>query len=379
MEANMPSIVRMQRIFSWLIFIAGLFVSILGLGLLGAAPTPRPYQYFTEWVTIIAIGVFGFVPLAASLKALKNRRVAGFIYAGGALALVLYALWIWFSRIDGLRGVAVLVVPVAVLFAILSSFWLLTARRNWPSLIPPSACSWKRVTATVLVGIGMFLIIVAVSVRVSIPGGSAIDCGPSQPFASPKRPGNAVFIARAVVVRGWPAKLMNVEELPFGIVEKQFWGLPGWDKKIILITLPLHDGEVYFVDGRRMQGLLTQFLPVVEVVPCNRTRLLKDATVDLRVLHDGPPRNGVRIIGKVMHDRPWNEAPGVKVLITGPHGTTTTETDKEGIYDVMGLPAGPYTIIADAKPLRLGRNRCQIYADAGVKSGAIWGCELVIE
>ncbi|HZS26558.1 MAG TPA: hypothetical protein VFB76_04965 [Candidatus Angelobacter sp.] len=57
--------------------------------------------------------------------------------------------------------------------------------------------------------------------------------------------------------------MMNVGELPFDIVEKQFWGLPWWDKKVILIALPLHDGGIYFVDGTRMQGLLTQFLPVV--------------------------------------------------------------------------------------------------------------------
>jgi hypothetical protein len=171
----------------------------------------------------------------------------------------------------------------------------------------------------------------------------------------------------------------ELDELSFGVVEQQFWGLPAWDKRIILIAVPLHHGEVYFVDGRRMPGLLTQFLPVVEVSSCNRTRLLKDATVDLRVLHDGPPRDGVRIIGEVKRGRHWEKAAGVKVLISAPNGITTTETDKEGIYDVTGLPAGPYTIIADAKPLRPESSRCQTYADADLKSGAIWGCELVIE
>lgn len=375
----MPSTARIQKIFSWLVFIAGLFVSIFGLGELGARHKPRFDEYWTEWIITIAIGVFGFAPLAASLKGLKNRRVAGFIYAGGALALVFCALWIWFSRIDYLKVFAVLAIAVAVLFAALSSFWLLTARRNWPPLLLPAPCSWKRIMAMVLVGIGMFVIIVAVSVCVGIPGGSGIDCGPSQPFASPHRPGNAVFIARAVVVRGWPARLINVKELPFGIVEKQFWGLPWWDERIVLIALPLHEGEVYFVDGTRMQGLLTQFLPVVEVIHCNRTNLLKYATVDLRVLHDGPPRDGARIIGEVRRDRQWEKAVGVKVLISGPHGIIETETDKEGIYDVTGLPAGPYSIVADGKPRRLGRNRCQTHADADLKSGDIWGCELFIE
>lgn len=129
-----------------------------------------------------------------------------------------------------------------------------------------------------------------------------------------------------------------------------------------------------------MQGLLTQFLPVVKVIPCNRTNLLKYATVDLRVLHDGPPRDGVRIIGEVRRGRHWEKAAaGIRVLISGPNGMTTTETDKEGIYDVTGLPAGPYTIVADTKPLRPESNRCETYADAGLKSGAIWCCELAIK
>ncbi|HZS26559.1 MAG TPA: hypothetical protein VFB76_04970 [Candidatus Angelobacter sp.] len=108
--------------------------------------------------------------------------------------------------------------------------------------------------------------------------------------------------------------------------------------------------------------------------------MLKDAAVDLRVLHDGPPRDGVRIIGEVRRGRYWEKsAAGIRVLISGPHGITTTETDQKGIYDVTGLPAGSYTIIADAEPLRPGRNRCQTYADADLKSGDIWGCELVIK
>lgn len=375
----MPSTARIQKIFSWLVFIAGLSVSILGLGMLGARPTPGSNDSWTEWIITIAFAVFGFIPLAASLKAIRNRRVAGFIYAGGALALVFFALWIWFSRIYGLKAFTVLPVSIAVLFAILSSFWLLTARRNWPPLLLSWPCSWKRTTAMVVLGIGMLLMIIVVSVRVGIPRGWTIDCGPAHPFARPKRPGNAVFIAKVVLVRGWPATLMNVGEFRFGIVEEQFWGLPRWDKKIILIALPLQQGETYFIDGTRMQGLLTQFLPVVEVISCNRTNLLKYATVDLRALHDGPPRSGVRIIGEVKHGRQGEQAVGVKVLISGPHGITATKTDKEGIYDVTGLPAGPYTIIAEAKPLRFGGDRCQTYADFDLKSGDVWGCELVIE
>ncbi len=177
-------------------------------------------------------------------------------------------------------------------------------------------------------------------------------------------------------MEGWPALLMNVERLPFAIVQEQFWGLPFWDHKIVLVALPLQAEEPVFIDGTRMHGLLTQFLPVVEVIPCNRSRLLKDAKVDLRVLRDGPPRKGVRIIGRVLH-YDGKDAPSTRVAISGPGGTTEVMTDQDGIYDLSGMPPGQYAITANAKPKRVGRNRCAYREDA--KSGEVWGCSLQIE
>lgn len=125
-----------------------------------------------------------------------------------------------------------------------------------------------------------------------------------------------------------------------------------------------------------MHGLLTQFLPVVEITPCNRSRLLNDAKVDLRVLRDGPPHKGVRIIGQVMHYN-GKDAPSIQVAISGPAGIAEVMTDQDGIYDLSGMPPGHYTITANAKPIRVGRNRCESYEDVG--SGEVWGCTLQIE
>jgi hypothetical protein len=40
-------------------------------------------------------------------------------------------------------------------------------------------------------------------------------------------------------------------------------------------------------------------------------------------------------------------APGVKVQIQGPNGSTFTVSDDHAIYDVSGLPPGRYTITID--------------------------------
>jgi len=228
----------------------------------------------------------------------------------------------------------------------------------------------------------MFMLIAIGAVRLGIPGGYAIDCGESSPFARPKYSGHVVLVAKAVVIQGWPARLVDVQLLPFGVVQKHFWGLPWWDRKIVLLAGVVRNGETYFVDGSRMRGLLTQFLPVVEIGPCNRSRAVKYAAVDLRLLQDGPPNNGIRIIGQVTHrfnKGVSDEAPGIEVAITGPAGTTTVTSDQHGIYDLSGLPPGRYAIAANAETKRLGSNRCYLRADRDLEAGDVWGCSLLVD
>jgi hypothetical protein len=123
----------------------------------------------------------------------------------------------------------------------------------------------------------------------------------------------------------------------------------------ILTEGVFHDGDDYFVDGRRPKGLLTRFLPIVEMDICNRTGLLSDAGIPLRLLRSTFPRNDVRIIGRV--DR-WLETRqrqpyelqeyvlvrGAQAAITGPGGTIIATTDEGGIYSADGLPPGKYSV-----------------------------------
>ncbi len=139
-------------------------------------------------------------------------------------------------------------------------------------------------------------------------------------------------------------------------VQKQFWGLPWWDRKLVILLMsarasgaPPPRDEIDFVDGRRLPGSLTRFLPIYETF-CTRTGPLADSEIDLRVLRDGPPRNGIRILGRT--DRltgnypsyRWETAPSMKVAIRGPAGTITAVSDDHGIYDVSGLSPGYYEV-----------------------------------
>jgi hypothetical protein len=96
------------------------------------------------------------------------------------------------------------------------------------------------------------------------------------------------------------------------------------------------------------------------------------AAVDLRVLQDGPPSSGVRIIGRVYADTYGTPASGAKVLITVPGGSISTTTDQQGIYDLVGLPAGRYSV-------RLEPGIATMYShetEQDVKSGEVWGATL---
>jgi hypothetical protein len=99
-----------------------------------------------------------------------------------------------------------------------------------------------------------------------------------------------------------------------------------------------------------------------------------DAEVDLRVLRDGPPREGVRILGRTVRltgDYPyprWETAPSMKVVIRGPVGSTSVASDEHGVYDVTGLPPGNYEVsrspVGDTPP-SWRDTECRLKIEAG--------------
>jgi hypothetical protein len=65
---------------------------------------------------------------------------------------------------------------------------------------------------------------------------------------------------------------------------------------------------------------------------------------------------------------------GVRVLIAGPGGNISTTTDQQGIYNLVGLPAGHYSVQVESESQQ---DHFYGKAQSDVKSGEVWGARLV--
>ncbi len=238
-------------------------------------------------------------------------------------------------------------------------FWLLTSRRNWPQLLQSQSPRWS--PSVVFRVSGFFCLLAALGAFSSlfVPWWSPIgDCFGRPLYTEQGVPQNIDFTAKIVFVG--PATYHGRSLWSVARVEQSFSGVPSWAAHFVFLRgyFPSTDRlERYFIEGVRSTGAITRFLPVIEPVPCGRTARIGDAVVALRVMQDGPPRSGVRIVGRVFDGLTIRKpVPGVGVLVAGPSGERVLTTDQLGIFDVIGLPPGEYTVkIA-------GQNRHGVYA-----------------
>ncbi len=212
------------------------------------------------------------------------------------------------------------------------------------------------------------------------------DCGESPPFVSPKYPGQSVFVAKILYVSG--ESQPSDKHIPWSIavVEHRYWGLPWWVPNFVLIGhsgLFLKKGAEYFVDGDRTMARLSSFFPYIELRCASRTATVSDAEVDLRVLRDGPPRSGVRIIGRSLRlssDGRYRPDSGVTVKITGPEGGVSAISDRQGIYDVHGLSPGHYSVRSDSEDDTDAFYRGVYERGEGeLKAGDVWGRDVFVK
>lgn len=228
-------------------------------------------------------------------------------------------------------------------------------------------------------GIAVFLLLVGIGIATirtaTHQGGSSVDCGAPPPFVKPTSPDQAVFTAHVLYVgRVDPHAMQSGHRFgPWAIasVERRYWGLPWWSSLIVVLAPGWYQqGETYFVDGRWPGD--SRLLPFVYTGPCRRTRPLNEAVIDTRILRDGPPGNGVRIIG-LTYRRNSNVAfervPGMRVEITGPNGSVSVTSDADAVYDLNGVPPGHYSIQIE-QPDR--RNREEGDPNKDLSTGEIW-------
>lgn len=128
---------------------------------------------------------------------------------------------------------------------------------------------------------------------------------------------------------------------------------------------------------------MSAVFPYLEFRCGSRTKPLSDATLELRLLDEGQPKSGVRIIGRAIRHfgvGDWRPAPGVTMRIMGPAGTLSTSSDQHGIYDAIGLPPGHYSVRAapedDADTLpRENYERIE----GELKTGDVWGRDVLVK
>jgi hypothetical protein len=373
---------RWKNPLSWVVVGLGLAIGIYSLGALAVAAPPYfydPMPWFFEWSELIGIALLSIESFAGSLIAIHSRKRAGIFFL---LSMPLTVFCIVYRSARIVTGVTGIRSPSSVsdlvlslvfalgIFLFFGLFWLMTYRRRWPELVAAHPQTFRAKMARVVIACLVVLAAIVpvgmacVTLRMSNLGG---HCGRSQPFIKPRSEHHAAFIVRVISVglspRAWfytrfgqgAIREHRVGEWAIGIVQERFWGVPSsWPHLVMLTDNVYWPGETYFIDGERESTLVSHFIPVVSAqYACSRTKPIRMAALDLRILRH-PPSKGATIIGYVRQAepyhgilaRPWTPSylSGAQVEVSGPGRKTTLTTDASGIYQLGDLAAGDYTV-----------------------------------
>jgi hypothetical protein len=377
-RAGEGMLLEVKKTLSWTVALLGIVTGTLAAVVFARAAIPQGPS-LDHWLFLVTPGLYSFARLSGSFVAFRNPRKAA-----GLFSLAVPAWGLSLGRLDYRAlfhtgdftwlAFVFLILSIPVLLGL---FWFLTHRLGWqPILTVQPRPTFRRFLGNLAVGALILGIVSAGAIFLELNARSW-DCGELPPFAQKQYPGQAVFVARPVHagrLRTGPG--FNVMPLEIGIVEKRYWGLRWWEHDVALVWANFKPSESYFIEGTHWPGLITQFFPVVVFTPCGHTSSLKEAAVEIRLLRDGPPKDGVRIIGQVSRslDHMAQPAPDVSILISGPAGSITTTTDAEGVYDVTRLPPGRYRV--EIAPPNPRQPPCRESYE--LKTGDVWGCRLFV-
>lgn len=363
---------KIKLAISWAVVVVTILATALWLGYLGSRDVSYRGPGLSGWIyTFALVFITGLLPVFSCSVALRNRKWGASVCFYSGLLLGLWFVWPMIrpafprelSQRSGASGGLDLEYLgfTFLLLALPGVFWFTTDRLRWEPMLPKGGI---RLGATV-VTMSLFLVVVSVSAVVTdlySVSNDSFECHfYMPPFAKQQFPEQAVFEAR-VLQTGllWPPRATATKyprawrkRWALAVVNRHFWGLPWWDHKFVVLVdfdRGVHDffvpGETYFIDGRRRPGSLTRYLPIFGTF-CTRTDFLKDAEIDLRIIQDGLPSDGIRILGRTLKlttDDRWEYVSGVKVIVRGPAGDRVTVSDQNGVFDFLGLPPGQYEI-----------------------------------
>lgn len=242
-----------------------------------------------------------------------------------------------------------------------------------------SSTSVGRTIASAVFGVGFYAVVVVCTVILFVLTGPEPfgHCGGISSLNVRQRfPWHCVFRARTIRIGGREDWAPERGRWTLTRVQENFWGAPKYSGGYVFVFGGLFgEGEEWLFDTYRYEGIISRYLPIVELRRCGRNGPLEWADPDLRVLRDREPWSGVRIIGTTVTER-FMRVPGAKVVIHGPAGETETTADVQGVFDVEGLPAGPYSITATypAKREEYPENRRL----RDLKDGEAWGREVYV-
>lgn len=374
----------LRSIVDWLIAVAGVLVGVLALSVTAS----RSGQQI-DWLLAAGVSIPGcLLILGTAVSVFYSRKLGAILcFLAAAVAESVLVVPSAFVFPGGMPWSETLTSSLAVLLppCVPGAYWLVTSRRGWP----PNADVHTRSVRRAVIDVGATLIALYLLVGVGTIAimGQYQSIGDYGCRATPIPvhaliPTDTEFVAKIMFV-GLPYRHANGKTWStwaVASVQKEFWGLPWWNKKIVVLTFKIFtNGQTLFIDGSRSGGLLTLGIPVVELKLCG-SKPVSDAAVELRVLRDGPPKNGVRIIGHTVSEYPdfhSEPLPGATVLITGPDGTVETTSYQQGIYDVQGLPPGSYTVRAGTPDeTNHAYPSCDTKDGAHLIAGEVWGCTL---
>lgn len=275
--------VTLRKMVGWCVVLLGILSGMVVIAVLGGT-----FVGVHAWLAIFAATVMGGVPIATSLIAIRNPRKASRIDLWVAPVMLLFVpVWFSFWAVGGLLAAGTLFFGALV---IPGFFWLLTSRHNWPLLVERRAHP-GRFPLTVVLGSGVFCVSVLIG-RLSslfLPWWAPVgDCGGRPLLTEQGVPANIDFTAKVVFVG--PLSFHGFSLWSVARVDERFAGVASWVPNLIFLRGHFRQAdrfERYFVEGRRSDGAITRFLPIIEPVDCGRTAHIADAAVAIRALHNG--------------------------------------------------------------------------------------------
>jgi hypothetical protein len=330
-----------QSIPGWVVLLLSMasavwIIAVLGGTYLGVV---APFAYFS----ILFAGV---IPLSASLMAARNYGVAARLYLCCAALAPVFIIFLS-PEFGGL-------LPATVVFSFVSVFPYLFCRiadrRTWPVLLGDPI--WlRRRWFLAASGAGLFCVLFAGALVLTmfLPWWPAIgDCGQRPLFGRTElgrtgEPLSTDFIAKISMVG--PRTYAGKSLWAIAHIEKRYSGPSRWFPDTFILRERLGPGDLlgdYFVEGQQSQSALGRFLPTIEAVSCGRTGPRQYAVVAERILQDGPPRSGARLIGRVHRAGTSAGVAGAEVAVEGSGRSIRLRTDADGVYDVVGLAPGAY-------------------------------------